>query len=88
MAPHHHRRKLEHALTTRGERSRIATFRLPYELEAAIKALAEERGKPWQTVLKDLLYEAVGLSEKSAAEVKRAPFVGLHAASQRLRKQR
>lgn len=80
----HHRRDPSRPLTTRGESSRIATIRLPYELEDAIKALAVERGRPWQTVLKELLYEAVGL-KTSAAEVKRIPAVALQAASKRLK---
>jgi hypothetical protein len=83
----HHRRKPDKELTTRGATSRIATFRLPYDLEAALKALAEERGLPWQTLLKDLLYEALGLSEPSAAEVKRISSGSLHAAAKQLKKQ-
>jgi hypothetical protein len=81
----HHRRNPNQPLTTRGVSSRIATIRLPYDLEAAIKALAVERDKPWQTVLKDLLYEALGLSEPSTTETKRVSSAGLLEASKILK---
>jgi hypothetical protein len=81
----HHRRKPHAPLTTRGKFSRIVTIRLPYDLEDAIKEVAEERQRPWQTVLKELLAEAVGL-EKSAAEVKRIPATALYAAARRLKR--
>lgn len=81
----HHRRKPNAPLTTRGSSSRIATIRLPYDLEAAIKAAALERGRPWQTVLKELLAEALGL-ESSTTEVKRIPATNLHAAARRLKR--
>lgn len=82
----HHRRKPGQALTTRGPTSRIATFRLPYDLEEALKVVAAERGRPWQTVLKELLYEAVGLAEPSATEVRLVSAEGLHAAARRLKR--
>jgi hypothetical protein len=82
----HHRRKPDKPLTTRNAKSRIVTMRLPYDLEAAIKEEAEARGKKWQTVLKELLSESLGLDRTSAAEVKRIPATALQAASKRLKK--
>lgn len=80
----HHRRKSGRTLTTRGTASRITTFRLPYTLEEAIKAEAERRGKPWQTVLKALLAEALGLDKGTSTEVTRVPATGLRAAIRKL----
>lgn len=65
----HHRRKPGKPSTTRGGKSRITTFRLPYRLEAAIKKEAKRRGLPWQTALKALLAEALGLDTESTVEV-------------------
>ena len=82
----HHRRKADKPLTTRNSSSRIMTIRMPYDLEEAIKEEAANRdGKPWQTVLKELLREALGLDQESGAEVKRIPASDLLAASQRLK---
>lgn len=81
----HHRRKPDSPLTTRGSSSRITTIRLPYEVEAAVKEVAAARGRPWQTVLKELLAETLGL-ETSAAEVKRIPSTALQAAAKRLKR--
>lgn len=64
---------------------RITTIRIPYEMEDAIKEVAAQRGRPWQTVLKELLAEALGL-EPSAAEVKRIPATALQAAAKRLKR--
>ena len=86
MIPHH-RRKPRYPLTTRNTMSRLTTVRLPYSLEDAIKAEAVTRGRPWQTVLKELLSEALGLSEPSSTEVKRTPATALRAAAKRLKKQ-
>jgi len=77
----HHRRKEGRPLTTRGSQSRLTTIRLPYHLEAALKAEAETQDKPWQTLLKELLAEALGLGDlgepgdtlkRSAADLHRA----------------
>ena len=81
----HHRRKQGQPLTTKGSRSRIVTIRLPYELESAVKEAAKARRRPWQTVLKELLVEALGLSE-SLTEVKRTPAKNVKAAVRRLKK--
>jgi hypothetical protein len=58
---------------------------LPYELEKAIKEVAKDRGRPWQTVMKELLIEALGL-EQSVVEVKRIPATALQAAARRLKR--
>jgi hypothetical protein len=66
---------------------RITTIRIPYDLEAAVKEAAQLRGRPWQTVLKELLAESLGLElEPSSTEVKRIPSTALHAAAKRLRR--
>lgn len=81
----HHRRKTARPLTTRGPRSRLTTIRLPYELEDAIKEVSRFRGRPYQTVLKELLVEALGL-EKSLVEIKRVSAKDLKAVMKRLKK--
>jgi len=53
-------------------------------LEEAIKEEAEVRGRPWQTVMKELIAESLGLAD--TAEVTIKPALHLHAASKRLRK--
>lgn len=83
----HHRRKLDSPLTTRGPLSRITTIRLSYEIEDAIKEEARTRGRPWQTVLKELLAESLGL-EESGAEVKRISSSAIQAAAKRLNKRK
>jgi len=80
----HHRRKPDKPLTTTNKCSRIITIRLPHELEAAIKETAEFRGRPWQTVLKELLMESLGL--KNLSEVKRISAKDLHEAVSQLKK--
>jgi hypothetical protein len=57
---------------------------LPYELEEAIKEEAERRGQPWQTVLKDLLAEALGMDKKTTAEVTRKSSARLRSAVRKL----
>jgi hypothetical protein len=64
---------------------RLTTIRLPYQLEAAIKEVAQARGRRWQTVLKELLVEALD-GAPSATEVKRIPATSLHAAAKRLKR--
>jgi len=59
---------------------------MPYDLEAALKECAVERGQPWQAVMKDILYDALGMRKTSAAEVKRTPARLLHAATHRLKR--
>jgi hypothetical protein len=54
-------------------------------LEDAVKAAAKTRGRPWQTVLKELLMEALDLSE-SLAEIKRVSAKDLKAAVKQLKK--
>lgn len=66
---------------------RMTTIRLPYELEKAIKEAARLRGRPWQTVLKELLAEALE-GAPSATEVKRIPATALHAAAKRLKRRK
>ena len=82
----HHRRNPKKPLTTRGTKSRIVTIRIPYELEDALKEVAEARGRPWQTVMKDLLAESLGLSSESLTEVKHVSAKNIKAAVKRLRK--
>lgn len=80
----HHRRKPGQRNTARGTRSRITTFRLPYPLELALKKEAGRRGQPWQTVLKALLCEALGLDAEPAVEVSRVSSDRLKEALDRL----
>jgi hypothetical protein len=67
--------------------SRLTTIRLPYLLEAALKAEAAIQGKPWQTVLKDLLAEALELEKVGdSADTQQRSAVDLHRAMRKLRK--
>lgn len=79
----HHRRNPNIPLTTRGTYSRIVTIRLPYDLEKAIKDEAKSQGKRWQTFLKELLEDALGLSTHSV-EVKRISAKNLRLVSQKM----
>lgn len=82
----HHRRKEGKPLTTRGTQSRLTTIRIPYPLEAALKAEAEAQSKPWQTLLKDLLIEALGLDEMGEpADTVKRPATDLHRAIRKLK---
>jgi hypothetical protein len=71
-------------LATRGC-TRLVSIRLPRELESAIKEAARIRERPWQTVLKELLVESLGLSD-SLIEVKRVPAKNLRATLKRLKR--
>lgn len=82
----HHRRKEGKPLTTRGSQSRLTTIRLPYWLEAALKAEAETQDKPWQTLLKELLAEALGLTAANdASETQKRSATDLHRAMRKLK---
>lgn len=74
--------------STRGATSRLTTIRLPYALDDALKAHAEALGRPWQTVLKEILADALGveLSPPDGIEVTRISAGGLHVAVKRLSK--
>jgi hypothetical protein len=76
------RRKLS---STRGKYSRITSLRLPYPLEAALKAHARDLGIPWQTALKQILSEALGLIEYPAHEVHTVSADNLHEALKRFK---
>ncbi len=66
--------------------SRVTTIRLPNHLERALKMEAEIQGKPWQTLLKDLLKEALGLSEaEDASDTERRSATDLHRAMRKLK---
>lgn len=65
--------------------SRVTTIRLPSYLEAALKVEAEAQGKPWQTLLKDLLKEALGLSDTDASETETRSATDLHHAMRKLK---
>jgi hypothetical protein len=82
----HHRRKEGAPLTTRGAQSRLTTIRLPYPLEAALKAEADVQGKPWQTLLKELLSDALGLGQAcDASETQKRSATDLHRAMRKLK---
>jgi hypothetical protein len=76
--------------STRGLTSRLTTIRLPYTLDEALKAYAAELGRPWQTVLKEILADALGLelNTPEGAEVVRRSSIGLHVAVKKLHKPR
>jgi len=80
----HKRKKTRKSSTTHGPLSRIVTLRLPYDLEGAIKDEAKIRGRRWQTVLKELLRESLGISKGESLQVKRISAMSLHNAARRL----
>ena len=64
----------------------MTTIRLPYYLEYALKAEAEAQGKPWQTLLKELLKETLGLSgPEDAYETETRSATELHRAMRKLK---
>lgn len=76
--------------STRGASSRLTTIRIPYTLDEALKAYAAELGRPWQTVLKEILADALGVEFDipEGTEVVRRSAAGLHVAVKRLNKPR
>jgi len=48
--------------------TKLVSIRLSHEMIEALKGLGEDAGKPYQTVLKELLAESLGLSTKSPSE--------------------
>jgi hypothetical protein len=71
----------------KGGRSRVTTIRMPDYLECAVKAEAEAQGKPWQTMLKDLLKDALGLSsvEDALETTEMRSATDLHRAMRKLK---
>jgi hypothetical protein len=65
--------------------SRLISIRLSHELEGALRAYAGER--PWQTVLKEILSERLGLevtTRTSPGEVTKRSSHHLHSALRKL----
>lgn len=62
----------------------MIALRLPADLEEAIRELAQQRGRRWQTTLKDLLREGLGL--EPLTEDLLHPSASLKAAIKRLGK--
>jgi len=79
-------RKRRKAPVSRERHSRLMV-QLSYPLATALKAEAAAQGKPWQTFLKDLLVEALGLDESDEADdiITRRPATDLHQAMHKLR---
>ena len=48
--------------------SKLITIRLPHEYEAELRRLGEEQGRSWQTIMKEMLGEALGLTQGSSVE--------------------
>ena len=69
------------------ERHSRLMVQLSYPLANALKAEAAAQGKQWQTLLKDLLVEALGIDEadESPDIVKRRPATDLHQAMHKLK---
>ena len=59
--------------------TKLVSIRLSHEMIEALKGLSEDAGKPYQTVLKELLAEALGLSHENPAKktVYEAPHLQL-----------
>ena len=65
--------------------SRLISIRLPTELEEALRAYAGER--PWQTVLKEILSEKLGIETyhtRERGEVTKRSSAHLHSALRKL----
>lgn len=50
-------------------KSKLITIRLPHEMQDELRRLGEEQGRSWQTIMKELLGEALGLSQASSVEI-------------------
>ena len=58
-------------------KSKLITVRLPHEMENELRRLGEEQGRSWQAIMKELLGEALGLSQSTSIEtnVYKAPHL-------------
>jgi len=71
-------RRLKKSSARRGQQSRLI-FQLSYPLEAALKAEAAAQGKQWQTLLRELLMDALGVEDlPESSGVKMRPATDLH----------
>ena len=82
----HPKRKDPDPANRRRPQSRLTTIRLPLYLEDALKLEAEAQGKPWQTLLKDLLKETLGLTgTEEVCETEMRSATELHRAMRKLK---
>lgn len=65
--------------------SRVTTIRLPHYLESALKAEADAQDKPWQTLLKELLKDALGLADAEVSDTETRSATDLHHAMRKLK---
>lgn len=63
----------------------MTAVRLPYYLECALRVEAEAQGKPWRTLLKELLKESLGLSDTAATDTETRSATDLHRAMRKLK---
>lgn len=58
-------------------KSKLITVRLPHDMQAELRRMGEEQGRSWQSIMKELLGEALGLTQASSVEtqVYKAPHL-------------
>lgn len=59
-------------------RSQLVTIRLEHRMIAALKEIAVELDQPWQTVMKALLGDALGLEGKTESPAQRTTYSAPH----------
>lgn len=64
-------------------KTKLITVRLPHEVQAELRRLGEEQGRSWQKIMKELLSEALGLTQESSVET--AVYKAPHLFKKRLR---
>jgi len=66
--------------------TQLISVRLPFAMLDALKSVAEAAEKPWQTVMKSLLSDALGLDPAPAAERQVYSAPHLRASRKKLKK--
>jgi len=67
-------------------KSKLITVRLPHDVQDALRELGEEQGRPWQTIMKELLAESLGLQGGGGPEITVYAAPHLFKAIRRIRK--
>jgi len=58
-------------------KTKLITVRLPHDIQDELRRLGEEQGRSWQKIMKELLGEALGLTQETSIEtnVYKAPHL-------------
>ena len=68
------------AKTSKTAHTQLISVRLPFEMIDALKEAGEKRERPWQTVMKEIISDSLGLSGDSGTKKTRATERQLYAA--------